>query len=369
MIERMPQHWSEVPAAPLSATRTAGWALLAAGAMFAHMRMLSWIYASDGPAFSIQVLLSCLYYLLCAGVGWACVMYLSPLLERRYPDRLAPRMVFGLLLMFAGMVLATMAVYLQLFPLLMHRPVRPAGLYDLCSRTMAVALLVYGWLLIRRYSEGERARALRLRFETDTLATDLDRSELAMLEVQIEPHFLFNTLAHVKRMYRKDTAGADHVLGTLIDYLDRALPALRSPGWTIADELDLIALYLELLAQRFGPRLQYRIGVAPDCAAQTLPALTVATLVENAVRHGLAPKSGSGLVEIDVAADGDGVLIVVRDDGVGLRHSSGNGLGLATVRARLRSRFGAAAALRVEPRMEGGVCASIRLAGSARHAA
>jgi signal transduction histidine kinase len=356
------------PEAP-SPARAAVWALLAANAMFVHMRMLTWIYAEHEPSFSVQVTLLYLYFLLCAAIGWACFVYLHPLLERRYPDRLAPRMVFGLLLLFSGIVLATIGVYLHLFPLLMGRQVRLGGMYDVFSRTSAVTLLGVGWLQTRRHTQIEKARALGLRFETDTLATDLDRSELAMLEAQIEPHFLFNTLAHIKRMYRKDSASADHVLGTLIAYLDRALPALRSPGWTIADELDLIALYLDLLVQRFAERLRFEIDVAPGCGTVALPALTVATLVENAVRHGLAPKSGAGMVRIDVAPDGAGVLIAVRDDGVGLHQGCGKGLGLATVRARLRRRFGAAAVLLVEPQAGGGVCASIRLATGARHGA
>ena len=349
--------------------RAAAWALLAASALFVHVRMPTWLYASDEPWFSPQVMLLYAYYVLCAALGWVCHIHLNPLLERRYPHRLAPRMVFGLSILFSGIVLVTIGVYLRLFPLLIGRPVRPAGLYYVFSRTVAVGLLVYGWLQTRRHSEAERRRVLQLRVDTDALATDLDRSELAMLEAQIEPHFLFNTLAHIKRLYRKDTVAADQVLGTLIAYLDRALPALRSPGWTIADELDLIALYLDLLVQRFGERLQFKISLAPACGAVALPALTIATLVENAVRHGLAPKAGQGTVHIDIEPNHAGLLIAVRDDGVGLRHSSGKGLGLATVRARLRARFGAAAQLLVEPQAAGGVRASIQLPGSARHAA
>ena len=351
-----------------SAVRAAAWALLAAAAMVIHSRLPSWLDGSDGPLLSMQVMVFYLYCLLSAAVGWACMVYAGPLLERYYPRRLAPRMAFGLLILFAGMVLVTVVVYLQLFPVLLGRPVHPAGMYEVFSRVTAVALLVVGWLLAQRFNQTGRELASSLRWETDALVTDLDRAELAMLETQIEPHFLFNTLAHIKRMYRKDMAGADHVLGTLIGYLDRALPALRSADWSIADELELITLYLELQVQRFGERLRFQIIVAPACGMAALPALTIATLVENAVRHGLGPKAGNGMVRIDVAADGNNVLIAVRDDGVGLRQSSGHGIGLATVRARLRSRFGVAAVLRVEPQQEG-VCASILLPGSAARAA
>lgn len=356
----------------------AGWVLLAPLALYSHGRMQDWLYnGSNSNPLSPQSYLLLLFYLLCAAVCWVQVVYLNPLLERHYPARLAPRMAIGLPLLLLGVVGVTIFTYFALFPLMMGRPVRPAGLYDVFVRATAVSLLVYGWLLTRQFNQQEQVRATRLRFETDSLAADLDRSELAILEAQIEPHFLFNTLAHVKRLYRKDEATAEHVLETLIAYLDRALPALRSPDWTVTDELGLIALYLELLVQRFGAGLQFTISVTPACSARLLPALTIATLVENAVRHGLAPKPGGGTVRIDVGneiADGrpaaaPAMVITVRDDGVGLRHTSGNGLGLATVRARLRGRFGPTAVLRVEPQEAGGVCATIGIFEDMRDAA
>ena len=140
-------------------------------------------------------------------------------------------------------------------------------------------------------------------------------------------------------MYRVEEASADRVLGTLIDYLERALPALRRSDWTVGDELQLVELYLSLIEQRFGGRLCFSIAAPPGAASCPLPALTVATLVENAVRHGLGPKAGNGTVRVAGALDGGIVRIDVADDGVGLRQTSGSGLGLATVRARLRGRL------------------------------
>lgn len=341
------------------------WVVLAVVFLFVFSQLGFWIFYADSfRLFSPVLVVLNVYHLSVALLVWACAVRLNPYLARRYPDRLAPRLVLGLLAVFIGVVLATALVYGYLFEVLMGRPVFTGGLLMVGYRAMMIALFVSGWLVIRDYSGTLASEALRLQLETEALATDVDRSELAMLEAQIEPHFLFNTLAHIKRMYRVEEAAADHVLGTLIDYLERALPALRRADWTIGDELALVGLYLELIEQRFAGRLRYSIDAAPETAALQLPALTVATLVENAVRHGLAPKAGDGQVRVRARLDKEALRIEVIDDGVGLRHSSGSGLGLATVRARLRGKFGAGANVVVQPGPEGGVLASIIIAGA-----
>ena len=285
---------------------------------------------------------------------WACVAWLSPWLAWRYPHALAPRLWVGLPVLLAGAVLLFAAI--------------PGENYEAAYRAMIVSAFVYGWLLMREHANSQAARALVLQLETDALGTALDRSELAMLEAQIEPHFLFNTLAHVKRLYRLDAHAAGAVLQDLIAYLQRAVPALRKADWRVADELELIGLYLSLIEQRFGTRLRFSIDSCAEADAIYLPALTVATLVENAVRHGLGPKAGPGLIQIAVGVVGHTLSIDVSDDGVGLRQTSGSGLGLATVRARLQGKFGSAASLVVAPGDCAGVRASIRVALEAAHA-
>jgi hypothetical protein len=336
------------------------WVPLAVVLMFIFSQLGFWIFW-DGALnlFKPVMVVLNVFHLGIALLVWSSAVWLHPFLARHYPHRLAPRMVFGLLAVFSGVVLVTIAAYGPLFEAMMGRPVYPGGVMHVGYRGMMIALFVSGWILMRDYAGGQAAEALRLQLETEALATDVDRSELAMLEAQIEPHFLFNTLAHIKRMYRVEAAAADHVLGTLIDYLERALPALRRSDWTIGDELGLVGLYLELIEQRFAGRLRFSIASIPEAAALQLPALTVATLVENAVRHGLGPKAGDGQIRVAVKLN-EGVLrIDVADDGVGLRQSSGSGLGLATVRARLRGKFGARANVIVQPGRDGGVLASI----------
>lgn len=341
------------------------WVLLAVVTMFVFSQLGFWIFWADAIHFFSPVLVVLnIFHLSLALMVWACVSWLHPWLTRRYPYRLAPRMTVGLLVALAGVVVVTMTVYGPVFEAVMGRPVRPGGLMHVGYRAMMITLFVTGWLLMRGYAGGQAAEALRVQLETEALATDVDRSELAMLEAQIEPHFLFNTLAHIKRMYRVEEVEADRVLGTLIDYLERALPALRRADWTVGDELELVRLYLELIEQRFAGRLRFAIAAAPAAAALQLPALTVATLVENAVRHGLAPKTGDGQVCVEVTLDAGVLRIDVADDGVGLRQSSGSGLGLATVRARLRGKFGTRADVIVQPGSDGGVLASIVIRGA-----
>lgn len=337
------------------------WVLLAVGTLSVHSILPDWIFAFEPARLSRAHAFLVALHTLDALVVWSCVIWVTPFLARRYPLHLVPRMWLGLPMLVGGVVLVTAAAYLFLFPAWTRPAVMPEDQFMVAYRALMVSMFVYGWLLMRDHANEQAARTLRLHLETEALGTAVDRSELAMLEAQIEPHFLFNTLAHVKRLYRTDDVVADRVLTDLISYLRRALPALRKPDWTVDDELDLITLYLDLIAQRFGERFRYTISVAPPADKVQIPALSIATLVENAVRHGLGPKAGSGLIRISVDLRNAELVIDVSDDGVGLRKSAGNGLGLATVRARLQGKFGTGAVLVVAPAAGGGVCASIHI--------
>lgn len=345
------------------------WVPIAATSLYVYGHLVDWAFGNSSGFGSPRSIMVILYYLLGALLVWVCISSLEPKFETRQLS-LTWRLFLIAAAIITGMTVNTILIYGLLFPVWMGRPVYPGGLFETAHLVTAVTLTITGWLVMSRHSDSKARQALQLQLETDALATVLDNSELAVLQAQIEPHFLFNTLAHIKRQYRLDQLTADQLMTQLIDYLECALPAIRRTDWTLGNELELIQSYLGILEQRFGARLRFEIKADAQCKSKRLPALTVMTLVENAVRHGLAPKAGAG--KIDIAASlramkqGTELIITVRDDGVGLRVTSGSGLGLATVRARLYGAFHGRALLLVEPNdgsaSAAGVCSSICIA-------
>jgi hypothetical protein len=324
---------------------------------------LIWVLLfGDGGIPWLPLCFAVVFYVLAGLLVWCASRWVDPLLERRYPHSPLLRHVSSALMIVTGTMVVCCLLYQFALPFITGKP--PADALDQCVwcyHVTVVALLIYAWLVLGRASRLQAGTIFNAQLETDLIATGLANAELAMLEAQIEPHFLFNTLAHVQRQYRHDVNAANQMLSDLIEYLDRALPALQRSDWTVGDELALIRLYLNILAQRFGKRLGFQIIAADCCESLPLPALTIATLVENSVRHGIAPVPEGGTVSINVDADDAQLRIEVSDDGVGLRQSQGTGLGLATVRARLKSVFGYRATLALQARQSGGVLATIRI--------
>ena len=221
----------------------------------------------------------------------------------------------------------------------------------------AVAGALYWW---------RRATLIREqlhRTQIDLLATKADHAdaELLRLRTQIEPHFLFNTIANIVQMVRTDPAAADRALARLIDYMDASHAHMRRHEAALADELVLTEGYLEIQRLRMGPRLRYEIDVADDVRRTPIPPAALLTLVENAIKHGLAPQTAGGTVRVSARREGESVVLNVSDDGAGLRAASGRGLGLANVRARIQALYGSAASLRLASAEQGGTMATIRL--------
>jgi two-component sensor histidine kinase len=199
------------------------------------------------------------------------------------------------------------------------------------------------------------------------LAFDLERSEyerqaldarLRQLQAQVAPHFLFNTLANVQALVDAGSPQASTVLRSLVAYLRAAVPRLNEPATTLRQELELVRAYLELMHMRMPDRLQFELDV--DAATLTLrcPPMTLLTLVENAVRHGIDPSEDGGRIKIEVTREGDRCRVRVSDTGVGLRTGSGSlGTGLATLRERLQLVFGDAATLALDAQRLHGVTA------------
>ncbi len=177
-------------------------------------------------------------------------------------------------------------------------------------------------------------------------------SQLRLLQAQIEPHFLFNTLANVQSLIGHDTPAARQMLVNFTDYLRVGLVQLRHADSTLGQELDMARGYLQLFDIRMGRRLRYSIEADLQTRAAVLPPLLLQPLIENAITHGLEPKVGGGTVSIHACVRDGQLEITVTDDGLGLhaprrKRRRGNGMALENIRARLRTRYGGAAALTV----------------------
>jgi sensor histidine kinase YesM len=172
-------------------------------------------------------------------------------------------------------------------------------------------------------------------------------AELLRLRAQIEPHFLFNTMATIVELYRTDAREGNRTLARLIDYLTAARGYMRQNEATLTQELGLAEGYLAIQQVRMGPRLRYAIDVPQPLRDNRIPPAALLTLIENAIKHGLGPQPAGGAVHIDARAEQGWLVLSVVDDGAGFRATRGRGLGLANLRARLLGLYGEGAGLRL----------------------
>ena len=175
-------------------------------------------------------------------------------------------------------------------------------------------------------------------------------SRLKLLETQLEPHMLFNTLANLRVLVGRDTEAAVRMLDHLIAYLRATLSASRASNHTLGEEFDRLHDYLALMAVRMGPRLQFTLDLPDDLRAQAVPPLLLQPLVENSIQHGLEPQVGGGSITVSARRDGNLLRLEVQDTGGGLgppatQRGHAGGFGLTQVRERLATLYGAAAAI------------------------
>jgi hypothetical protein len=188
----------------------------------------------------------------------------------------------------------------------------------------------------------------------------LTEAELKLLQAQIEPHFLFNTLSNILQLVDADPPNAKRMLLNLTSYLRASLHRTRAGATTVGEELNLVRAYLEIQAVRMGTRLAYRIDCPVELRGLALPPLLLQPLVENAVRHGLEPGPGGGEVRVQVAREDHALVLRVQDTGVGLDPERPSGVGLANVRARVRAVSGGRGSLAMSPHPPHGL--SVRIA-------
>ena len=206
------------------------------------------------------------------------------------------------------------------------------------------------------------ARDATLKADVATLERRLTEAQMAALQAQVEPHFLFNTLALIGRLIETDPPEAAKVHAHLIAYLRSALPQMRSSGGaTLGKQLDLSKAYLAIMQARMKERLAVRFEVPDFLGSAPFPPMMLQTLIENAIKHGLEPKIEGGTILVRARVDGAILVVDVCDDGVGIDLHADEGVGLANIRERLQLLYGGQAELVIEAPPGGGACASVRI--------
>ncbi|HEV8124917.1 MAG TPA: histidine kinase [Gemmatimonadales bacterium] len=253
-----------------------------------------------------------------------------------------------------------------LFPT--DRPLPELGVMikNLLYNRLIFDLAMYGMILGIGYAMDSSDR-LRLReVDSERLETELAKAELNALKMQLHPHFLFNTLNTIGVLVEEDPAGAREMITLLGDLLRATLDQAGVQEVPLRRELELLESYLAIERMRFSDRLAVSFEVAPETLAAVVPNLVLQPLVENAVRHAIAPRLAPGRIRISAARDGDVLRLQVIDDGAGVVPSAMSargsaGLGLSTTRARLERLYGARAHLDLAPGAEGGTVATVTM--------
>jgi LytS/YehU family sensor histidine kinase len=257
-----------------------------------------------------------------------------------------------------------------------HASIMPAGSASSAAIVCEPSATVwFDWLLVdwganlenveaisraitRRVAERRKQEEVRTR-ETET-EKELTVAKLSLLHAQVEPHFLYNTLASAQLLTRSDPAKADRMLGNLIAYLRHSLPRADTKLSTLGEELEATRAYLEILRIRMGERLATQLQVPEQLKPVPLPPMMLQTLAENAIKHGLEPLPGGGNIWITARLAGANVSVTVADDGRGFsEEGGGTGIGLRNVRERLRLAYGEEASLSIGANFPKGVAATI----------
>jgi hypothetical protein len=236
---------------------------------------------------------------------------------------------------------------------------RPAGVMSHDWRGTLVVSLVAG--VVASFYFYARGRSAYLERQMAEARRHAGEARLKLLEAQLEPHMLFNTLANLRVLIAADPPRAQGMLDHMIGYLRATLDASRHTMHPLQSEFDRLQDYLELMAVRMGARLHYELVLPRDLAQHRVPTLLLQPLVENSIRHGLEPKVEGGHVMVAARREGDALVLEVIDSGLGEGSSPGSGFGLQQIRERLATVYGAAAGLRFSAVPGTGATATVHL--------
>ncbi|NML62660.1 histidine kinase [Massilia sp. RP-1-19] len=247
-----------------------------------------------------------------------------------------------------------------------------------------IAFLVFAFGLMSGYSEpaiwfvfvsfgvkvlagGKRKAELQAKEATKQAdVSELERrlmeAQMAALQAQVEPHFLFNTLALIGQLIETDPPQAARIHANLIEYLRSTLPQMRAPnGGTLRHQVELARAYLAIMQARMKERLEFRFDVPDYLESAVFPPTMLQILIENSIKHGLEPKIAGGRIDVRATLIDGTMHVDVQDNGIGFNMHAGEGVGLANIRERLRLLYGSRAELAIEMPAEGGALASIRV--------
>jgi signal transduction histidine kinase len=243
----------------------------------------------------------------------------------------------------------------------LHGHGAPAHFFSTAMSGLVMGLCVSLFFLLKIREGIARSAMLKAEADRNLLSKQAVEAELKLMQAQVEPHFLFNTLASVQFLTETDPPKAGQMLGHLLSYLRAALPQLRSGSTTLGQETDLAQAYLSIMQMRMGSRLSFAIDVPGELRSHHLPPMMLMSLVENAIKHGLEPRAEGGTIRIEARAAGDRLAISVTDDGRGLADKVGNGVGLTNLRGRLKALYGDRARFTLEELAARGARATIEL--------
>ena len=241
--------------------------------------------------------------------------------------------------------------------------VEPMLLGIVVFTTLAIGLGAITAMVLVYRERAARADVVIVRAESTQHALEKQvlEARLKLLQAQIEPHFLFNTLANVQHLVETDPSLASRVLGNLIKYLRAALPQMREGGTTLGREVDMARAYLDIQVVRMPNRLRYAFDVPQKLRDLPFPPMMLITLVENAIKHGIDPLQQGGEIAVRAVRDGEVLLVSVADTGVGVSVAGNAGVGLANIRDRLAALYGPKAGLVLRENVPSGVIADVRV--------
>jgi sensor histidine kinase YesM len=240
-------------------------------------------------------------------------------------------------------------------------------LAGILQHPMPVLMLIIASFIIKVVAGGKRRAELTAgeatkRAETEQLERTVVEARMEALQAQIEPHFLFNTLASIDQLIQTDPKRASEMQKSLIRYLRSAMPQMREGSRpTLGQQLNLSSAFLEIMAIRMEERLRPVVNVPEGLKSAVFPPMMLQTLVENSIKHGLEPKAEGGTLEISAEIVDGQLAVHVRDDGKGFAPKAEGGVGLANIRQRLQAMYKGRAELIISVPPVGGACATIKV--------